>query len=287
MEKLYIMSNGKMTINCGGTLLDLSTPRVMGILNITPDSFYDGGKYSTENLWIAQVEKMILEGASLIDIGAISTRPGAQEIDEHEELERLLPAVRLIADRFSKIIISVDTWRANVAHQVVNEGAQVINDISGGLFDSHMFETIARLNVPYIIMHTQGKPDVMQQDPQYKNVTLDIIDYFAQQIDTLRQMGVHDVILDPGFGFGKTLDHNYELLANLSSFQLFELPILVGVSRKSMIQKLLNVSAEESLNATTALHVVALQNGANLLRVHDVKQAMEAIAIVEKLNLVK
>jgi len=273
-----------MTINCGGSLLNLSTPRVMGILNITPDSFYDGGRYTTEKQWIEQTDKMISEGASIIDIGALSSRPGSIEIDEKEELERLLPAVKTIARHFPKAIISIDTWRSNVAEKVVHEGAHIINDISGGLFDPQMFATIAKLNVPYIMMHTNGRPDMMQQDPQYKNLILDIIDFFSNQLTTLRRLGVHDVILDPGFGFGKTLDHNYQLLANLPSFQLFELPILVGVSRKSMVQKLLNVSSREALNATTVLHTIALQNGANLLRVHDVKQAMEAIAIVNKMD---
>ncbi len=278
------MNNREMTINCGGFLLNLSTPRVMGILNITPDSFYDGGQYKTEKQWLEQTEKMISEGASIIDIGALSTRPGSKEIDEKEELSRILPAVKTIVRHFPKTIISVDTWRATVAKNVIGEGAHIINDISGGLFDAQMFAAIAELNVPYIMMHTNGKPDTMQQDPQYKHLILDLIDFFSNQLAALRQLGVHDVILDPGFGFGKTLDHNYQLLANLSSFQLFELPILVGVSRKSMVQKLLNTSAKESLNATTILHTIALQNGANLLRVHDVKQAMEAITIVNKMN---
>jgi len=256
----------------------------MGILNITPDSFYDGGRYTTEKQWIEHTEKMLSEGASIIDIGALSTRPGSKEIDEKEELERLLPAVKSISRHFPKTIISVDTWRANVAEKVVNQGAHIINDVSGGLFDPQMFATIAKLNVPYIMMHTNGKPETMQQDPQYRNLVLDIIDFFSNQLATLHQMGVDNVILDPGFGFGKTIDHNYQLLANLSSFQLFELPILVGVSRKSMVQKLLNISSREALNATTVLHTIALQNGANLLRVHDVKQAMEAIAIVNKMD---
>lgn len=273
-----------MTINCGGSSLNLSTPRVMGILNITPDSFYDGGRYTTEKQWIEQTEKMLSEGASIIDIGALSTRPGSKEIDEKEELERLLPAVKSISRHFPKTILSVDTWRANVAEKVVNQGAHIINDVSGGIFDPQMFATIAKLNVPYIMMHTNGKPETMQQDPQYRNLVLDIIDFFSNQLATLHQMGVDNVILDPGFGFGKTIDHNYQLLANLSSFQLFELPILVGVSRKSMVQKLLNISSREALNATTVLHTIALQNGANLLRVHDVKQAMEAIAIVNKMD---
>lgn len=273
-----------MTINCGGSSLNLSTPRVMGILNITPDSFYDGGRYTTEKQWIEHTEKMLSEGASIIDIGALSTRPGSKEIDEKEELERLLPAVKSISRHFPKTILSVDTWRANVAEKVVNQGAHIINDVSGGIFDPQMFATIAKLNVPYIMMHTNGRPETMQQDPQYRNLVLDIIDFFSNQLATLHQMGVDNVILDPGFGFGKTIDHNYQLLANLSSFQLFELPILVGVSRKSMVQKLLNISSREALNATTVLHTIALQNGANLLRVHDVKQAMEAIAIVNKMD---
>jgi dihydropteroate synthase len=274
--------NKARTINCGGTLLDLSIPRVMGILNITPDSFYDGGKYNTEKQGITQMEQMILEGASIIDIGAASTRPGAIEITEDEELARLLPIIKLATSNFPKTILSIDTWRASVAEKAILEGAHIINDISGGQFDEQMFDVIAKYNVPYIIMHTSGRPNEMQQKTDYTDVVADIIHFFSTQLNLLRQKGVHDIILDPGFGFGKSLDQNYQLLNRLSSFNIFDLPILVGVSRKSMVQKLLTISAQEALNATTVLHTMALLNGASILRVHDVKEAMEAISIVTK-----
>ena len=278
------MEKNQFTINCKGKLLDLSSPCVMGILNITPDSFYDGGKYTSENQWITQVQSMIDAGATIIDIGSVSTRPGAKEVDENEELMRLIPAIKTVAEKFPETIISVDTWRAYVATEAVKAGAHIINDISGGLFDEQMFATIAKLNVPYIMMHTGGKPELMQQNPQYDHLVNEIIAFFAKQLSQLRKLGVHDVIIDPGFGFGKTLDHNYQLMSKLASFQLFDLPILVGVSRKSMIQKLLNISAEEALNGTSVLNTIALLNGANILRVHDVKEAVEAIEVVNLIN---
>lgn len=279
------MNTHSKTINCGGKLFDLSVPCVMGILNTTPDSFFDGGKYSNEKQWLEQVSKMVADGASMIDIGAVSTRPGAKEVSEDEELKRLIPAIKIIRSEFSNLPISVDTWRSQVTIQSIEAGANIVNDISGGLFDDQMFPTIAKLNVPYIMMHTGGKPEVMQDNPKYDHPVNEIIAFFATQLQKLRDLGVHDIILDPGFGFGKTLDHNYQLLAKLSSFQLFDLPILVGVSRKSMIQKLLNTSAEDSLNGTTAINTIALLNGASILRVHDVKEAVEAIKVVKKTNL--
>jgi len=276
--------NKRGTLNCGGFLLDLSTPRIMGILNITPDSFFDGGKYITEKECIDQVERMILEGASIIDIGATSTRPGALEVSKEEELARLLPIVKTVASNFPNIIISIDTWRSSIAENAINAGAHIINDISGGQFDDKMFEIIAKYNVPYVLMHTTGKPNEMQLNTDYQDVVNDIIRFFSSQLKTLRELGVHDVILDPGFGFGKTLSHNYDLMNRLSSFNVLNLPILVGVSRKSMAYKLLNITAQDSLNATTILNTIALLNGASILRVHDVKQAMEAISIVTKMK---
>jgi dihydropteroate synthase len=279
------MNTHSKTINCGGKLIDLSTPCVMGILNTTPDSFFDGGKYGNEKQWLDQVGKMVADGAAMIDIGAVSTRPGAEDVSKEEELDRLIPAIKVIRREYSSLPISVDTWRAEVAIQSVDAGANIINDISGGLFDEKMFSAIARLNVPYVMMHTGGKPDIMQANPHYNHPVNDIIEFFATQLHKLRELGVHDIILDPGFGFGKTLDHNYQLLAKLSSFQLFDLPILVGVSRKSMIQKLLNTTASESLNGTSVVNTIALLNGASILRVHDVKEAVEAVEIVKKTNL--
>lgn len=279
------MDKQPKTINCGGKLLDLSSPKVMGILNISPDSFFDGGKYTSEEQWLLQAKKMVDEGADILDIGAVSTRPGAQEIDQEEELARLIPVVESIAANFPKIIISVDTWRAEVAKKSVESGAHIINDISGGLFDKNMAATIGKLQVPYIMMHTGGRPDVMQQNISYENVVLDVMNFFTTQLHTLRQNGIHDIIIDPGFGFGKTVDHNYQLLAKLSSLQLFDLPILVGVSRKSMIQKVINTTAEQSLNGSTVVHTIALTNGATILRVHDVREAVEAIEIVKKTNV--
>ncbi len=279
------MKREKSTINCGGKLLDLSSPIVMGILNVTPDSFYDGGKFIDEKRWIEQVHKMTIDGADMVDIGAISTRPGATVISQEEELLRLIPTITSIRREFPNIPISIDTWRSEVAVQAVNSGANIINDISGGLFDLEMFSTIAKLNVPYIMMHTGGKPEVMQINPTYSHIIHDIIQFFATQLEKLRDLGVHDIILDPGFGFGKTLEHNYQLLAKLDSFQLFDLPILVGVSRKSMIQKLLEIQPEEALNGTSIVHTLALMKGASILRVHDVKEAVEAVKIVKKTNL--
>ncbi len=279
------MKKETSTINCGGKLIDLSTPIVMGILNVTPDSFYDGGRYSTEKQWIELVQKMITDGAGMVDIGAISTRPGAMEVSEEEEFSRLSPAVKAIRREFPNFPISIDTWRSQIAKQSIDAGANIINDISGGLFDQEMFATIAKLNVPYIMMHTGGRPEVMQENPKYNNLVNDIIEFFAIQLQKLRELGVHDIIIDPGFGFGKTLDHNYQLLAKLGTFQLFELPILVGISRKSMIQKFLNRTSDESLNGTSVIHTIALMQGASILRVHDVKEAVEAVQIVKKTNL--
>ena len=273
-----------MTINCKGKLIDISSPKVMGILNITPDSFFDGGKYKNESDILSQVEKMLSEGATFIDIGAYSSRPGAKHISEEEELQRILPVIKLLVKEFPEIIISVDTFRSEVAKQTINAGAAIINDISAGKMDTNMFATVAALQVPYIIMHMQGTPQNMQENPQYNNVTTEVIQFFAEQIFKLGQLKVNDVIVDPGFGFGKTIEHNYELLKDLSLFKNLDMPILAGISRKSMLYKPLDITAKEALNASTSANTIALLNGANILRVHDVKEAMEAIKIVNQLK---
>ena len=272
------------TINCNGKLVDLSTPKVMGILNITPDSFFDGGKYSNETTIISQVEKMLTDGATFIDVGAYSSRPGAKHISETEELQRIIPVVQLLVREFPEILISIDTFRSTVAKQCIENGASIINDISAGNLDADMFTAIAKLQVPYIIMHMQGAPQTMQNKPSYTNIIQEVLLYFSTKITELRALGVNDIITDVGFGFGKTIEHNYDLLKNLSLFKNLEVPTLVGVSRKSMLHKPLNISAEEALNATTSAHTIALLNGANILRAHDVKEANEAIKIVQLLN---
>ena len=273
-----------MTINCNGSLIDLSIPKVMGILNITPDSFYDGGKYKNKSEILIQTEKMLSDGAKFIDIGAYSSRPGAKHISEEEELQRIIPVVKLLIEKFPGILISVDTFRSKVAKETIEIGAALINDISGGKMDENMFKTIAELQVPYILMHMQGTPQNMQKNPSYKNVTKDLISFFAAQIFELRQLQVKDVIIDVGFGFGKTLVHNYQLLKDLALFKSLDTPVLAGISRKSMLYKPLNSSAQEALNATTSANTIALLNGANILRVHDVKEAVEATKIVNLLN---
>ncbi|MFY9242887.1 MAG: dihydropteroate synthase [Polaribacter sp.] len=273
-----------MTINCKGTLVDLSSPKVMGILNITPDSFFDGGKYKNEKDILSQTEKMLLEGATFIDVGAYSSRPGAKNISEKEELQRILPVINLLIKHFPEIIISVDTFRSNVAKETINVGAAIINDISGGIMDAKMFETVANLQVPYILMHMLGTPQNMQKNPVYDDVTKEIITFFAEQIFKLHQLKLNDIIIDVGFGFGKTIEHNFELLKNLSLFKSLDAPILAGISRKSMLYKTLDISAQEALNATTSANTIALINGANILRVHDVKEAVEAVKIVNQLS---
>jgi dihydropteroate synthase len=273
-----------MTINCNQTLVDLSTPKVMGILNITPDSFFDGGKYKNETEILSQVEKMLFEGATFIDVGAYSSRPGATHISENEELQRIVPVIKLLTKNFPEIIISVDTFRSAVAKEAINAGAAMINDISGGKMDEKMFETVANLQVPYILMHMLGTPQNMQENPVYTDVTQEIISFFAEQIFKLHQLKLNDIIIDVGFGFGKTSNHNFEILKNLSLFKSLDAPILAGISRKSMLYKTLDISAQEALNATTSANTIALLNGASILRVHDVKEAMEAIKIVNQLS---
>lgn len=262
-----------------------SKPIIMGILNVTPDSFYDGGKYHSEKDLLLHVDKMITEGATIIDIGAISTKPGAEEISEEKELEKLLLSLSSIATHFPDAIISVDTYRSKIAKAVIENGAHIINDISGGTFDDNMFNVVAENHLPYIMMHIQGTPKNMQKNPSYGNVVKEIKQFFRQQITKLNKLGVtKNIILDPGFGFGKTLEHNYKLLQQLRSFEDIGYPILAGVSRKSMINKVLKSNPQKALNGTTVLNTIALMNGANILRVHDVKEAMEAINLVEFYN---
>ncbi|PQJ80815.1 dihydropteroate synthase [Polaribacter porphyrae] len=273
-----------MTINCKGILIDLSSPKVMGILNITPDSFYDGGKYKNEKAILNQVEKMLTEGATFIDVGAYSSRPGAKHISEEEELKRIVPVVELLLKNFPEIVLSIDTFRSRVADVTIKSGAAIVNDISGGNMDANMFKTVANLQVPYILMHMLGTPQNMQQNPVYDDIVKDIISFFAKQIFELHQLKLNDVIIDVGFGFGKTIAHNYQILKDLSLFKSLEAPILAGVSRKSMLYKTLDISAQEALNATTSANTIALLNGANILRVHDVKEAVEAVKIVEQVS---
>ncbi len=255
----------------------------MGILNYTPNSFFDGGKYNNVKNALKQIEKMLIDGADIIDVGAISSKPGSSILSLKEEKERLLPLFNEISKNFSDVIFSLDTFRSEIVKQFVNDfGVSIINDISAGELDSEMFKTIADLNLPYIIMHMQGTPENMQNNPKYnKPVELEIIEYFAKKLAKLKLLGINDVIIDPGFGFGKTLEHNYRLLNKLDSFNIIDLPVLVGVSRKSMINKLLNISPNEALNGTTVINTIALQKGANILRVHDVKEAKQAVTIVE------
>lgn len=266
-------------MNCNGKLLDLSHPVVMGILNITPDSFFDGGKFTEEKLIISRVKQMLEEGASIIDIGAVSTRPGAKEVSEKKEMERLLPVLKTLVKKFPEAIFSVDTYRSTVARKAIEAGAAIVNDISGGSFDKKMFATVGELKVPYLLMHLQGTSGTMQKNPFYKNVVKELIDFFQKKIAELKNCGVHDIIIDPGFGFGKTVEHNFEILRKLSLFKMLDCPVMAGISRKSMINKVLKTSPGKALNGTTVLNTMALMNGAQILRVHDVNEAKEAIEL--------
>jgi dihydropteroate synthase len=276
--------NAKRTLNVKGKLVDLALPRVMGILNLTPDSFYHDSRVSTVDDALRRTEAFLNEGAAFIDIGAYSSRPGAAEVSPDEELQRLIPVITAITKKLPEAMLSIDTFRARVAAEAIAAGAHLINDISAGGMDEAMFETIAALQVPYIIMHMKGTPQTMQKQAVYEHLSLEIIDYFSAKIAKLKKLGVHDLIIDPGFGFAKTLDHNYELMSQLQDLQVFGLPILAGISRKSMIYKLLDTTAGEALNGTTVLNTIALLKGASILRVHDVKAAAECIAIIEKLQ---
>lgn len=274
-----------MTLLCNGRLLDLNRPQVMGILNLTPDSFFDGGHYLAPEASLARAEQLLEEGAAILDLGGASTRPGASVVPADEEIRRVVPVIEAILKKFPEAVISVDTWRASVAREAVHAGAAMINDISAGSLDPEMFDTVGSLKVPYILMHMQGTPADMQQKPHYEDVVTEVLDFLIQKIAGLREIGVKDIILDPGFGFGKSLEHNYQLFRNLHVFsRVTGHPLLVGISRKSMIWKPLGIRAEEALNGTAALHMAALQQGARLLRVHDVKEAMQVIRLWELLE---
>ena len=274
--------NRKTTLNLQGRLVDISKPTVMGILNLTPDSFYNNSRIDNADDALRRTETFLNEGAKFIDIGAYSSRPGAAEVSEAEELSRMVPIVEIINKKFPEAWLSIDTFRAKVAKESIEAGAHLINDISGGELDEAMFQTAADLQVPYILMHMRGTPQNMQQQTGYSNIGLDLVDYFSQKIAALRKLGVKDIILDPGFGFAKTTDENYQLLNQLEELDIFELPLLVGFSRKSMIYNFLGNDPQEALNGTTILNTIALMKGAGILRVHDVKAAAECIALVEK-----
>ena len=273
-----------MQINCKGTLISLETPLVMGILNLTHDSFFDGGHYQTFDNAKVQTENMIREGATFIDIGATSSKPGSAISDPETELKILVPILEQLLQSFPSTIFSVDTYHSKVAQEALEIGASMINDISGGCIDPKMFATVAQYKAPYVMMHMQGLPENMQADPQYENVVADVVSFFARQLESVKRNGIFDIIIDPGFGFGKTVENNYELLQDLNHFKNLKCPILVGVSRKSMIYKKLNTSPKEALNGTTALHAWALDRGANILRVHDVKAAKECITLWQALQ---
>lgn len=273
-----------MTINCNGNLLDLNVPKVMGILNITPNSFYDGGKFKLEKDVLNQVEKMVFEGMSIIDVGAYSSKPNAEFVSESDEMERLKPILSLLFKHFPELIISIDTFRSSVAEFSLQNGASIINDISAGSLDEKMFEVIANFKVPYVMMHMKGTPQTMLKHTKYENLVKEILFYFSKKIALARSFGIIDLIIDPGFGFAKTLDQNFELLQKLDLFSCFEMPILVGLSRKSMIYKTLETTAEFALNGTSVLNTISLQKGAKILRVHDVKEAVECIKLNEKLT---
>lgn len=276
-----------MTINCLGELIDLSIPRVMGILNLTPDSFYDGGRYGNEYEILKQTERMLMDGATFIDLGGYSSRPGADNVPEAEELDRVVPVVELLLRNFPGILLSIDTFRAKVASRCLNLGAAMINDISAGNLDPEMMEVVGSYPVPYVMMHMKGDPRSMQSLAEYDDLMGEILKYFGERTRLAKEAGILDCILDPGFGFAKTTEQNYEVLSQLEVFKHFDFPVLAGVSRKSMIYKVLDISAEEALNASTALHMYALQKGASILRVHDVKEAVECITLFQNLQGVR
>ena len=278
--------NHPITINCKGKLIDLSSPKVMGVLNVTPDSFYDGGTYKDESAILKQVETMLSEGATFIDVGGYSSRPGADEVSEQEELKRVVPVVELILKYFPDTLISVDTFRSEVAKQSIEAGAAMVNDISAGKLDDNMMSTIGKLGVPYIMMHMKGNPQTMQQQTDYDDLLKDINFYFAERITAAHKAKINDIIIDPGFGFAKTLEQNYELLNHMELLQITDQPILAGVSRKSMIYKTLGTTADNALNGTTALHMIALEKGMKILRVHDVKEAVECVTLFNQLNFI-
>ncbi|MBN2639918.1 MAG: dihydropteroate synthase [Bacteroidales bacterium] len=267
------------SLQSGKNILDLSRPRIMGVLNVTPDSFFDGGRYTDEKTRIEQTRKMLAEGADIIDLGAVSTRPGAAEVSKDEELKRLLPTLKALVSEFPDVLFSIDTYRSEVAEQCLKAGASIINDISGGMLDAAIYEAVVKFNVPYILMHMLGTPKTMQQNPLSENSTQIVKNFFEERVQYLSEKGITNIILDPGFGFGKTIEGNYLMLEELEKLRINNLPILVGVSRKSMIYKKLNITPQEALNGTTVVNTIALLNGADILRVHDVKEVREAIEL--------
>lgn len=273
-----------MTLNCRGKLIDIDTPKVMGVLNITPDSFYDGGRYKSDVSIVSQAEIMLKSGATFIDIGANSSRPGAKHVSEDEELNRILPIIEMVLKEFPGTLISIDTFRSEVAKHGIELGAAMINDVSAGKLDKNMLPTVGKLGVPYIMMHMKGTPQNMQQQVKYKDLIKDIIYYFSERIAIAKQYQIKDIIIDPGFGFSKTLEQNYKLLKQLDLLEILDLPILIGASRKSMIYKLFESNPNEALNGTTSINTISLLKGANILRVHDVKEAMECVTIYNQLN---
>jgi dihydropteroate synthase len=272
------------TLNCNGRLLIIDKPVVMGILNITPDSFYVASRVQTEEKILQEASTMLKEGAMIIDVGAQSTRPGSTRLSANEETERILPVIEALRKNFADMFISIDTYHATVAEKAIAAGVSIVNDISGGTMDENMLSSIGKFNVPYICMHIKGVPETMQQNPAYENVTREVLDFFIQQTEACRQKNINDVIIDPGFGFGKTIHHNFQLLKDLCVFKILDKPILAGLSRKATIYKTLNITANEALNGTTALNMIALLNGANILRVHDVKEAVETIELFNAYN---
>ena len=271
------------TLNCKGRLLNFGTPAVMGILNTTPDSFYEGSRFTGKEGILGQVEKMISEGAVIIDIGGQSTRPGSKPLEVTEELNRVITAIESIHYNFPELVISIDTYYAAVADAAVKAGASIVNDISGGMLDPSMIATVGALKVPFVCTHMKGIPETMQQHPGYKNLIQELLDFFIQQCERCKMAGIHDIIIDPGFGFGKTAEHNFEILDKLDLFRILERPVLLGVSRKGTIYRTLGITAEEALNGTTVLNTIGLMKGASLLRVHDVTEACEALKLVEKI----
>lgn len=273
----------KHTLNVGGRIIDLAQPKVMGILNLTPDSFYSWSRLQSEKDILSVAEKMLTEGADFLDLGAYSTRPGADDISADEEAGRLIPAIRNLEKEFPQAILSIDTFRANIAEKAIDEGGHIINDVSGGTLDTEMFKTVGKLNVPYILMHLKGNPKTMATLNQYENMAQEIVQHLSERTNQLKAFGVKDIIVDPGFGFAKNIDQNFQLLNQIERLKILGFPILAGLSRKSMVWKTLNITADKALNGTSVLNMVALQNGANILRVHDVKEAKECITIFSKL----
>jgi dihydropteroate synthase len=274
----------KMTLNCLGNLVDLKVPKVMGILNSTPNSFYDGGRYLSDKALLSQVEKMLFEGATFIDVGAYSSKPNAELVSEKEEVTRIVPVVELILKHFPKTILSIDTFRSSVAKICVDNGAAMINDISAGSLDEKMFEMVSNLQVPYCMMHMRGTPQSMQNQTNYTDITKELLLYFSEKVAKARSFGINDLVIDPGFGFAKNTEQNYEVLQKLNVLEFIELPLLVGFSRKSMVYKPLDITPEEALNGTTVVNTIALTKGAKILRVHDVKEAVQCITLFEKCN---